>query len=178
MKNSVSKLRLFVAVNLNADMLTSLRRTADCLKAQSAGGVFTKDNNFHITIAFIGETDRIDEAKRAVGETVFSPFEISLGKIGKFPREGGDIYYASVEGEGLSALAYETATRLRNEGFAIESRAFTPHITLGRRVSIKSSASIEAAPSSMTVSRISLMKSERSKTDGELRYEEIYYKEV
>ncbi|MDD4125311.1 MAG: RNA 2',3'-cyclic phosphodiesterase [Eubacteriales bacterium] len=169
-------MRLFVAVNFNAVMLDSLCKAADALKARSDSGVFTKKENFHITLAFIGETDRIADAKRVIDETVFTPFKISLGSPGRFKRDDGDIRYLSAEGEGLAALALDIAARLRKDGFDIESRAFTPHITLGRRVIDKSGIPLDIIPASMTVNRVSLMKSEM--LNGGMKYTEIHYKEA
>lgn len=169
-------LRLFVAVNFDKIMLDSLCGAVESLKAQSESGVFTKKENFHITLAFIGETDRLEDVKRVVSETVFRPFEISLGKPGRFKRDGGDIRYVSAEGNGLSELAGDIAARLRKVGFYIEDRAFTPHITLGRQVVGKSGVPLDIVPASMTVNRVSLMKSER--VNGGMKYTEMFYKEA
>jgi 2'-5' RNA ligase len=169
-------LRLFVAVNFDKTMLDSLCVAVESLNAQSESGVFTKKENFHITLAFIGETDRLEDAKRIINETVFKSFEISLGKPGRFKRDDGDIRYVSAEGNGLSELAGDIASRLRKAGFEIEDRPFTPHITLGRQVIGKSDVPLDIVPASMTVNRVSLMKSER--LNGGMKYTETFYKEA
>ncbi|NCA93496.1 hypothetical protein EOM82_09795, partial [bacterium] len=87
-----------------------------------------------------------------------------------------DIRYVSAEGEGLATLALDIASRLCKAGFDIEDRTFTPHITLGRQVIDKSGIPLYIIPASMTVNRVSLMKSER--INGILKYTEIYLKEA
>jgi 2'-5' RNA ligase len=70
---------------------------------------------------------------------------------------------------------------LRQRGFDIECRKYTPHITLGREVVMSpgfNKAEFERTLPRLTVpvSRISLMKSER--VHGAIRYVEIYAKEL
>lgn len=169
-------LRLFVAVNLNNDIIDALCKACDNLKAKSKEGVFIRKENFHLTLAFIGETDRLKDIKGVLDGISFSPLEITLGKPGFFRRYGGDIHYISVLAGSLEGVAKDISDRLRNIGFNIENQPFVPHITLARQVILRDKEPVEVMPASMTVNRISLMKSER--INGVLKYTEIYYKDA
>jgi 2'-5' RNA ligase len=65
---------------------------------------------------------------------------------------------------------------LRGRGFSLENRDYKPHITLGREVILKQPPEFDHAPLSMTVTRISLMKSER--IQSRLVYTEIFAKNI
>lgn len=169
-------MRLFVAIALPADMKKSLMRAISDLRCVATQGNFTKEENLHLTLAFIGEvpTPRVTDAKRALDKVSATPFTLTLeGSIGRFVRSGGDIYYANVEGgDALHSLAGAVKRELMAAGFTIEERAFRPHITLGREVNVPSPVSISIVPASMTVTYFGLYKSER--IAGKLTYTEIH----
>ncbi len=170
--------RIFVAVNFDISTKKLLMRARDELKKQSKQGVFTADSNFHITLAFIGETDEngVNNAKNTIDEIEFSPFAISLGNVDRFQRREGDIYYIEAAGDGLVMLANDISDRLRKRGFSIDDRPFKAHITLARQVVTHNPILSNISGSAFTVKRISLMKSER--INGILRYTEIFHKEI
>ncbi|MBE6037428.1 MAG: RNA 2',3'-cyclic phosphodiesterase [Clostridiales bacterium] len=140
-------MRLFIAINFSEELTRELLRAVHSLRQQSARGTFTRPENLHLTLAFIGETDRVNDAE-AVLQKVCShhrSFPITLSGSGRFPgrdrstaasgRSEGDLYWAGLEkSPALSALAADLQQELRKAGFPIEERAFRPHITLGRRV--------------------------------------------
>lgn len=168
-------MRLFIAVNFGQEMKESLIDAIGRLRAVSSRGNFTRAANLHLTLAFIGETDRVDdvsEVMRAVA-SVTPTFEIALGEPGHFRREGGDIRWVGI-GEGASKLS-ELSTRLTSgliaAGFDVDRR-FTPHITLGRQVSAPRRADMALIPAKSRVDKISLMRSDR--VNGVLKYTEIF----
>jgi len=77
------------------------------------------------------------------------------------------------ESKTLLELQRDLTGKLSGAGFVLESRRFSPHITIGRRVETGAAPwSIE--PFGETVGKIDLMLSER--IDGRLTYTEIYTK--
>lgn len=167
--------RLFIALELNEEMKDALGFAAGNLRAQSKGGAFTRRENLHVTLAFIGETPRVKDALKVTRETVFSPFELSLGEISFFENKNkkgdGKVYYVSVTGGGLFLLQSDIAHRLNQAGFALKDQPFVPHITLGRRVLPQNRGLFAVKAACMTASRVSLMKSER--IGGILRYTKL-----
>jgi 2'-5' RNA ligase len=148
------------------------------------GGSFTAKENLHLTVNFIGETQRVEEVKKAmklaVDKANTESIDLAIGGFGKFKRNEGDIYWIGVEKDIiLWRLQKEMVKELREAGFFdIDDKEYKPHLTLGRRVKVPKnfdSKEFEAKinPMKMKVNKISLMKSER--IQGKLVYTEIYH---
>lgn len=89
----------------------------------------------HFTLAFLGETERLDDAI-AAGQTVrASPFELAISGSGAFPntRRPHVLWLGVSEGKDpLCAVANQLCAALRERGFTLEDRPFRPHLTIGR----------------------------------------------
>jgi len=169
-------MRLFIAINFNNEVKDALCETASELKAAARRGRVTHRNNLHLTLVFIGDTDRVDDildVMEEVAEDAFTePLRIALSGAGIFRGRGGDLHWIGVENTPeLKRLARGLADGLKEAGFNIEKRRFTPHITIGREIVLSSVADIVVHPAAMTADRISLMQSDRA--SGRLVYTEI-----
>jgi 2'-5' RNA ligase len=128
-------MRIFFALELEEKTQKALRELAR--KAGEYGrGRWVREDNFHITLRFLGETPlplirRIEE--QPLGEGL-SAFPYRIGAIGRFRRDRGDILWAGVsEGaEQLAALKASLDTHLAGIGFPPEDRPYRPHITVAR----------------------------------------------
>ncbi len=175
-------MRLFIAILLDQEIKDGLCGAIDRLQQNSTQGNFTHRENLHLTLAFLGETARLGEIKRAMDGVTAEPFPLSLGGFGKFRRDGGDIYWVGVNrNNALTEVYNQLWVQLSAVGFTPEARAFKPHLTLGREVRITSGFQESAFEKSMpkmdmTVKKLSLMKSER--IQGRLTYTEIYAKQL
>jgi 2'-5' RNA ligase len=171
-------MRLFIAINLNPELKNSLYDIIRRLKDHVVRGNFTRKENLHLTIVFLGETTRVDAVKQAMNNIEASPFTIDTEDLGCFPRRDGDIYWVGLARNNMLYSIYnQLCAELTKHGFAIATRAFRPHLTIGREVIFDRDFEINVfkktiAPMSMEVNRISLMKSER--IGGKLVYTEIY----
>jgi len=58
-------MRLFAAICLSPAVRASLADTITTLRGQGKG-TFTRPENLHLTLAFIGETDRVEAAQAAL----------------------------------------------------------------------------------------------------------------
>jgi 2'-5' RNA ligase len=163
-------MRLFVAINFNADTRSRLLALRDELRSKSERGNFSAPENLHLTLAFLGECDgkQLAAAKTVVAETVFAPFEMAVERIGNFR---GDLWWAGLrEDKPLLALQRDVSNKLAAAGFTLERRKFSPHITLGREV-VTNAKPWQIEPFGETVRSIELMKSER--IAGRLTYTAI-----
>lgn len=169
-------MRLFVAINFNTETRSRLLALRDELRNCSKGGNFSVPENLHLTLAFLGECSAEQQAsvKAAMDTVCFESFPINIERIGRFKREGSDIWWAGVSGnKPLLDLQQLLADKLMAAGFLLEERKYTPHITLGRRVVTEASPwTIE--PFGEVVKKIELMKSER--LGGKLTYTSVYGK--
>jgi len=169
-------MRLFIAINFNDEIKDALLETASELEAASRRGRFTRRENLHLTLVFIGETDRVEDivdVMEEVAEEAFTePLVIKLSDAGIFKGRGGDLHWIGIENTpGLKTLAKALADGLRAEDFLIEKRRFVPHITIGREVVLSGPADVRVHAATMTADRISLMRSERA--GGLLVYTEL-----
>jgi 2'-5' RNA ligase len=166
-------LRLFIAINFNAETKSRLLALRDELRLRSERGNYSAPENLHLTLVFLGECDakQTAAAKAALDTLSFEPFAIVIERVGRFKRNGGDLWWAGLrENAVLSGIQEMLSARLRESGFALESRKFSPHITLGREV-VTDYTFGKIEPFGEMVSAIELMKSER--IGGKLTYTSI-----
>ncbi len=166
-------MRLFIAIQFSEEVRQTLLSQIDALKKQVTAGNFTRPENLHLTLAFIGESDRAGGLRRIIDRCTCPTFELAVSGGGHF----GSLYWVGVEkNPALSALAERLRAELLAEGFALEERAFKPHITIARQLEPDKPVSVSAPRTAMTVSRISLMRAER--IGGKLVYTEVYGKKL
>lgn len=180
----MNRMRLFIAVLLPNEARSKLMETIRQLKAHTQDGRFTQEENLHLTLAFLGElpANRISAIKKAMEDVKHLPFSLSFQQLGRFKREGGDIYWLGVPRQSqqpLQLIYSQLSAGLTREGFKLESRSFEPHLTLGRQIVVnpefdRNQFSQSLPALTVPVSKISLMKSER--LNGRLTYTEIYAK--
>jgi len=127
--------RLFVALwpsdQLRHDIEHETRSAA-----HHSGGRVIPSRNFHITLAFLGSLPepRVLDAITCVASTKVAPFELTLGSLSWWERQELLCVEPSSGADVLNELAVSLQNTLRSEGFALERRAFRPHLTLARDV--------------------------------------------
>ncbi|MBE5960938.1 MAG: RNA 2',3'-cyclic phosphodiesterase [Lachnospiraceae bacterium] len=175
-------MRLFVAINFPPSILKLLQHDISELRKNAISGNFTPNENLHLTLAFLGETPEkkiplIHEAMKTawIG---YQPSFVTIKGFGKFIMRGEILYWRGMEcSKEVLDMQQKLVEALGQQGFAMEDRPFTPHITMGRRCRMKKSfleqeyeSTLVAAD--MEVAEISLMKSER--INGRMVYTSIY----
>ena len=151
-------MRVFIAVQLSEDMKKVLLRHMRTLRKNGVSGNYTPLSNMHLTLCFIGETKQPEKILEILRGIRFEPFRITLQGMGRF----GDLLWAGVDGgDPLYALAGSIRTALEAEGISFDSKEFHPHVTLLRRMSGADGTAFLPEPAEMTVSGISLMRSDR-----------------
>ena len=135
----MDKIRSFVAMPIPAEIRRRLVEVENDLMPAKAGVKWVSEDNFHVTLKFLGyvEPERLEAVARGVEAAVrgIGPFEVELAEVGAFPK----ITRPSVVWVGVTRGAQEMislANRVDGEmakiGFERETRPFSPHITLGR----------------------------------------------
>lgn len=175
-------MRLFIAIRFPEEIKNILTESIAELKKTAIKGNFTRKENLHLTVVFIGETDQGARIQEVIKQIQSAPFRLTMGGFGRFPRPGGDIYWVGVDSNPeLIDLYQELYGRLSSQGLSLENRPYRPHLTLGRRVVVSGNFdnqefSQRIPPMSMKVEAISLMNSQR--INNQLTYTEIYRKEL
>ena len=153
-------MRVFIAIRFTQAFKEPIFEAQDALRDNGVRGNFTLPENLHLTLAFIGETDRVDDIKAAVKEVVFEPFEIKTGRLGCFNGRS-KVIWLGIDGEKkLKAITAELRKNLDIRGIDYAKGRFQPHITLVRQPS-DMPLDIDIESANMTVREISVMKSER-----------------
>ena len=166
--------RLFLAICFPEEVKTELSDRAALLREGAFKGNFTRRENFHLTLAFLGQTGRQREVERLMERLNFPNFSLTLAGFGRFRGKQGDVWWMGVKENGmLSALQSLLQRELLELGFTLDRRAYRPHVTLGRGVVLSSRTAGEDAlgplpPIDVPVREFVLMESKRD--DGTLRY--------
>jgi len=130
--------RIFIAVKVEAEEALS-----DIISALKSGLAnenirWTHPENIHITLAFLGDT----EEKKTINISSMlkekcggsGKFELIIKGLGVFKNLGNPrVLWTGIEFlEKLSKLHSLIINGLRSEGFILEDRYFSPHLTIGR----------------------------------------------
>lgn len=157
-------MRLFIAIVPDNEAAGRIAELRNEVRNESLRGSFVPSSNIHLTLEFLGECTREEmmKASSVLDRLSFSPFTVTLDRTGAFRHKDGDVIYAGAEhSPGLMNLHNQLALMLRENGFRLERRKYTPHVTLARRaVSTYMTGRIEKI--SFRVRSVCLMLSERT----------------
>ena len=132
--------RSFIAIELPQEVKATLAAMEEKLKARRHPFVKWVDpESIHLTLKFLGNVapdtiPQIVEAMNRIAQPA-SPFSLQVGGAGAFPNwQRPQVIWVGIGGEigRLAALQKELEAALSSLGFQPESRAFSPHLTLGR----------------------------------------------
>lgn len=179
-------MRVFIAVELQKNIKQYIAKKQDLVKEWSLKGNYSRVENFHLTLRFIGEIndDELERLKATINDIAgeFEPFNFTLGELGFFPSRNRKIVWIGIkQGErDLKLLFTKLETTLEKNGFPREPRGFKPHITIGREVRLKVDmeeliSMINIDNIIVPVEKISLMES--VKINDKLTYRPVYIKE-
>ena len=136
----MEQIRSFIAIELPNELKLGLTQLETQLKSDKQPWVkWVNPEGIHLTLKFLGNiaVDRTGEITRATEEAVqgISPFRLEVKGLGVFPNlRRVQVAWVGISGEidKLTQLQKRIETNLTPLGFAPESRAFTPHLTLAR----------------------------------------------
>ena len=125
-------------MELNSVHRENLKETQRRLVKDLEKGHIVPEENFHMTLAFLGEQSaaamhRILDAmvEVAVRTPIFLTY---MGNLGEFSFPKGDTYFMGIRGtKELLLLEESLKEALGKRGFPIEERPFHPHITLVKK---------------------------------------------
>ena len=169
-------MRLFIAILPTEAFSQTLCDVICQMKVRGVRANFTKSENLHLTLAFLGEQASAAPAAAAMSAVLCEPFELKRSGLSAFSREGGDLLFASVaKNEPLLTLANALAGALREKGIVLPARQFSAHITLAREARFGKNLSLldfSVGKAQMQARQLDLMCSKREK--GTLTYTSIH----
>ena len=177
-------MRLFIALPPPEKERAALERELGAVRRACRKGTFSRGENLHITLAFLGEIpeERLDDARAAMDGCFAGAFPVTIGPLDRFRgREGDTLILRADGGRELTALQRALSQNLRSRGFVSEDRAFRPHLTLARRAILREGETLQTLsarlePVRFPAERMILFLSHRP--DGVLTYTPLYTKEL
>jgi 2'-5' RNA ligase len=130
-------MRLFVAFDLPSAVRNAFATLVQRLKPECRVARWVRPESMHVTLKFLGETDPQQlPLIRAALEPIRSaqPVAMDFRVLGFFPNEFKPrVLWCGVQATpNLAELAAAVEQALDPLGFARETRAFSPHLTLAR----------------------------------------------
>ena len=90
-------MRLFIAINFGDTALDAFEAARERLRAQAGRANYSRRENLHLTLAFLGELpgSRLADIEAAMSAAAAGAgaFTLSFDHAGRFRREGGDIWW-------------------------------------------------------------------------------------
>lgn len=167
-------MRTFIALELPHEVVCDIADAARTLagvlkgsvKRRGRGPRFMPRENYHITLAFLGELDEcgVRAAMEAVDEACAgrAPFMLTCDGLGTFGRPSDATLWMGVRcTEALEAFAKDLRCALAEHWVAYDEKPFRPHITMATHVRFERGALPQLTfPREATCSRVTLFKSE------------------
>lgn len=132
-------MRLFIALEIPPEIRRAIAKETDGLHSLCPRARFVPEENYHLTLAFLGETDpsRLPAVIEAMERCPSPSIPLTVGGTGRF----GDTLWRELRGGGdLYSLQRRLSRELRERGFTPEKRPYVPHLTLARRCRIPEDA--------------------------------------
>ena len=166
-------MRLFVAIELMDEMREALKEVQGALGRATDGVRWVRPEQLHLTVKFLGEVPdgEVPRVAAAVARSAerSRPFELQLTECGCFPPSGPVrvVWVGTHEASGaLQECVNTVEDELEGVGFPRETRAFSPHLTIGRAKEGRSAGGMRAAverckvkPVRQSVEELTLMSS-------------------
>jgi len=130
-------MRIFVAIDIPAEIRQRIRDLTEALKPITARVRWSRAEALHVTLKFIGEisSTRTEEVKACLSPVrMLFPIPLKIRGSGYFPNDRSPrVIWLGIEaGTELANLAARVEESLVPLGIQKEERPFSPHLTLGR----------------------------------------------
>ncbi len=136
-------MRIFIGIEMDEQTRSVLKRTAGFLKSSTSRGNYTRAENYHLTVHFLGEISEqtLKDVMVCTEKTAraYEPFQMELGGIGFFKKKNRRVGWVGT-GSGsyyLSEVYHHLKNELNGSGISISDNGYTPHITLGRQLKLE-----------------------------------------
>jgi 2'-5' RNA ligase len=180
---AIATVRTFVAILLPDEVRRRLAAAVDFLRPVVNDVAWVAPDNFHLTLKFLGpvETERlavVTDTLRAAA--VGASFQLTFGGLGAYPSPARPrVLWAGLDvgAAPATALAARIDEVLAKLDFKRETRAFSPHVTLGRvrqphaQPRLREALAATRVVGTVAVTHVSLMRSDLSPRGA--RYTEL-----
>ena len=135
-----STVRAFVAIEISLDVRRLAKKTLAPLKRAFPDVKWLEDENFHVTLKFLGPNVPVVELHKLIAALKracrgVEQFDLVLEGLGAFPNASAPrtLWIGVTDGvDELRELAARIDEEFEKLGYPVEGRAFSPHLTIGR----------------------------------------------
>jgi RNA 2',3'-cyclic 3'-phosphodiesterase len=131
-------MRLFLALDLDDAIRKKITRFVEGVHGFAPDARWVRPESLHVTLKFVGQKpdEELPELQRALQTIRGESFTIGFRGYGFFPSAGtGRVFWIAIHaGPQLASLAAAIDTQMESLGVAKEEHAFSPHLTLARRM--------------------------------------------
>jgi len=125
--------RLFVGLDIPEQIRAAVTSYIEECRRVAPEARWVKPESLHITLKFIGETQKVDEIKDVLAQVTAHPFEIELGGTGFFTPGSPRVFWVGIKAsDALPELAHRIDEATARVGIPREEHPFRPHLTLAR----------------------------------------------
>jgi len=145
-------IRTFISIEFPEKIKNEVQRIQLILKNLNFLGSFTKSENLHLTLKFLGEIseEQLDEIKTRLNKIVFKPLKLHLGQVGSFNfKNNPRIVWIAVLGESIFKLQASIDEAL--EGIFQKENQFMSHLTIARIKHLSDKESLKKLISNLSV---------------------------
>lgn len=127
-------MRLFVGLDIPQETRDRIARFVEGLRSFAPDVRFVNPETFHVTLKFIGDTNKVDEIERVLTPIRSPEFNVSFAGAGYFPGvKNPRVFWAGIQAPPeLASLAAAIDGVLTPLGFEPERGPYQPHLTLAR----------------------------------------------
>lgn len=127
-------MRLFVALDIDPDIRQRIAEFRDEMRAYAPDVRWVGPETFHITLQFLGETQKLDEINQALQQVQGAAIGLAFRGTGFFPApKAPRVFWVGISADDkLQPLANSIGQGLRPLGFERDAGPFKPHLTLAR----------------------------------------------
>ncbi len=127
-------MRLFIALDIDEAIRQRLAKFMDGVRGFAPDVRFVGAESFHITLKFLGETEKLQSILQALAPVSGPQFPVEFRGYGFFPGpKNPRVFWAGIySGSELGELAYKIDDAVAPLGFERERGPYHPHLTLAR----------------------------------------------
>ena len=142
-------MRLFIAITFSKEIIDNLIESRDALKSVSSSLKLSPIENYHLTLAFLGECEvsDLDWIKNLIDVTFSKKMNMSVKGLGFFESSSGKIVFRKID---VPSYLFKVINNMKNKivehGIPCDTKPFKPHITLARSAYINKDTKVEDIP--------------------------------
>jgi len=127
-------MRLFVALDIDPNIRKRIVEFREQMRAYAPDVRWVGSETFHVTLQFLGETEKLEAIKQALQQVCRDAVSLSFRETGFFPTPRSPrVFWVGIESDArLQALANSIGETLQPLGFKRDAGPFKPHLTLAR----------------------------------------------